>query len=248
VPIGNQLVRCIAVDSEDSIFLAGEAYIPTHNCNIPSRSINAAITEQEWDRALSKIGIPEDERIDVGVDVAWKHDTFAIATLWSTTEPRPLRLLGTPAILTPPRDGSSMHPDEPKMAFEAIHNRNPIDVAVMDLERAEDIAAWLEDELGITVVDRPQGNANAVEDYDAFMRDLRNGTLRHTGDPGLRQHVMNAIARHMPGDKKRFDRPSQSRARRRQVVRVIDALTAAAMVNQYASDYEAEGEPLLAWR
>ena len=248
VPIGNQLVRCIAVDSEDSIFLAGEAYIPTHNCNIPSRSNNSAITEQEWDRALSKIGIPEDERIDVGVDVAWKHDTFAIATLWSTTEPRPLRLLGTPAILTPPRDGSSMHPDEPKMAFEAIHNRNPIDVAVMDLERAEDIAAWLEDELGITVVDRPQGNANAVEDYDAFMRDLRNGTLRHTGDPGLRQHVMNAIARHMPGDKKRFDRPSQSRARRRQVVRVIDALTAAAMVNQYASDYEAEGEPLLAWR
>jgi phage terminase large subunit-like protein len=214
-------------------------------CNIPSRSIHAAVTELEWDRARWNEPIPVDEHTDVGVDVAWKHDTFAIAPLWSGPE---FRVLGPPAILVPPRDGSSMHPDEAKRAFEDLHTRNPIDAAVMDLERAEDIAAWLEDEMGITVVDRPQGNANAVEDYDAFMRDLRNGTLRHTGDPGLRQHVMNAIARSMPGDKKRFDRPSQSRARRRQVVRVIDGLTAAAMVNQYASSFTDAGEPLIAWR
>ena len=114
---------------------------------------------------------------------------------------------------------------------------NTIDAAVMDMERAEDIAAWLEDENSIMVVDRPQGNANAVEDYDAFLNGLRNGTLKHTGDRGLRNHVMNAIARRMPGDKKRFDRPSQSRARRRQNVRVIDALTAAAMVNHYADGF-----------
>lgn len=213
-------------------------------CNIPSRTIRAAITDAEWEEARIATPIPEGEHVDVGVDVAWKHDTFAIAPLWRGSE---YRLLGAPQILVPPRDGSTMHPDEVKYAFEEILALNPIDAAVMDMERAEDIAAWLEDEHDIMVIDRPQGNANAIEDYDSFMQGLRNGTLKHTGDKGLRNHVMNAIVRAMPGDKKRFDRPSQSRAKKRQNVRVIDALTAAAMVNKYA-DEPGGGEPLVAWR
>jgi hypothetical protein len=35
-------------------------------------------------------------------------------------------------------------------------------------------------------------------------------------DLGLRRHVMNAIARRMPGEKYRFDRPSRSRNERQQ--------------------------------
>jgi hypothetical protein len=139
-----------------------------------------------------------------------------------------------------------MHPDEVKMALERIMARNEVDAVVIDMERAEDIAAWFEDECGVLVIDRPQGNANAVEDYDAFMEGLRNGTLRHTGHHELHSHVMNAIARAMPGDKRRFDRPSQSRAKKRQNQRVIDGLTAAAMVNHYAAEFHG-GEPLVAW-
>jgi hypothetical protein len=45
---------------------------------------------------------------------------------------------------------------------------------------------------------------------------LREGWLKHTGDLGLRRHVMNAIARRMPGEKYRFDRPSRSRNERQQ--------------------------------
>jgi len=214
-------------------------------CNIPSRTNRAAITDAEWEDAKEARQLPGGEHIDVGVDVAWKHDTFAIAPLWRGPE---YRLLGAPQILVPPRDGSTMHPDEVKQAFYEMHAENTIDAAVMDMERAEDIAAWLEDELDIMVIDRPQGNANAIEDYDAFMQALRNGTLKHTGDRGLRNHVMNAIVRSMPADKKRFDRPSQSRAKKRQNVRVIDALTAAAMVNHYAASSAGMGEPLVAWR
>ena len=82
------------------------------------------------------------------------------------------------------------------------------------------------------------------------MKGLRTGKLWHTGDLGLRRHAMNAIARTLPGDKRRFDRPSQSRARRRQTVRVIDALTASAMVVHTITTLEAEepNEPLAAWR
>jgi phage terminase large subunit-like protein len=219
-------------------------------CNIPSRTVSAAVTEVEWSGAFCDLEISEGEHIDIGMDVAWKHDTFAIVPMFQFTDEdgKVKRLLPKPVILVPPRDGSTMHPDEPKAAIEELNRINPIDAAVIDLERAEDIATWMEDEMGINVIDRPQGNANAVLDYDAFMKALRNGTLKHTGDDGLRRHVMNAIARQMPGDKKRFDRVSQSRSKKRQQVRVIDALTAAAMVNQYVDEYVDTGQPMVAWR
>jgi phage terminase large subunit-like protein len=207
-------------------------------CNIPSRAANVGITELEWDDAICEDyqdDIPEGEEIMLGCDVAWKHDCFAMVPLW---EEGSYNLLGLPKILTPPRDGSTMHPDEVKTAFAAIHDRTPITTVVIDIERAEDIAAWMEDEYGVIVIDRPQGNAYAAGDYESFTKALRNGTLKHTNHSGLRAHVMHAVTRELPNDKRRFDRPSQSRSRRKQERRVIDALTAAAMVNNYAMNPE----------
>lgn len=215
-------------------------------CNIPARTQAAAISEVEWQQAYVNVDTPETSHIDVGVDVAWKHDTFAIVPMWNNVEDG-YRLLDKPEILIPPRDGSTLHPDEVKLAFERIMETWVVDAAVMDMERAEDIAAWLEDECGITVVDREQGNAAAAEDYEAFMEGLRNGTLKHNGSYILRAHVMNAISRALPSNKRRFDRPSQSRARRKQDLRVIDGLTAAAMVNRYVNEFAGETEPLVAW-
>lgn len=214
-------------------------------CNMPARATNAAISDAEWERAYVNVDIPPEEHVDVGVDVAWKHDTFAIIPMWQ--HPEGFRVLGNGEILVPPRDGSTLHPDEVKGAFQRLMGKYTIDAAVMDMQRAEDIAAWLEDDLAVTVIDREQGNASAAEDYEAFMEALRNGTLKHTGHSGLRSHVMNAVTRSLPSDKKRFDRPSQSRAKRKQDHRVIDALTAAAMVNHYGASFTG-GEPLVAWR
>ena len=66
------------------------------------------------------------------------------------------------------------------------------------------------------------------------MDGLRNSTLKHTGDQGLRVHVLNAIARRLPGGDYRFDRPVQGR-HAEQDRRVIDGLTAAAMVVQHST-------------
>jgi hypothetical protein len=134
-------------------------------------------------------------------------------------------------ILTPPRDGSSLHPDVIKDAFVELGHEFRVQTIVMDMERAADIAAWLEDELGVTVIDRGQTNKLACADFEAFMDGLRNGTLKHTGDAGLRSHVLHAIARRLPGGDHRFDRPVASRRSvGAQDRRVIDALTAAGMV------------------
>jgi phage terminase large subunit-like protein len=207
-------------------------------CNRPTRSVQTAITDKEWDDAQTEDEIPAGEPVICGLDVAWKWDTTALVPLWVGPE---YRLLGPSYVLVPPRDGSMMHPDEIKQAFEDQLESNPIEVVVMDVHHAQDIAAWIEDELGIEVIDRGQSTNFAVADYDAFMDGLRNGTLRHTGHPELRRQVLNAIARRLPGGDHRFDRVSSARASgarlalREQDRRVIDALSAAAMAVEYST-------------
>jgi phage terminase large subunit-like protein len=202
-------------------------------CNRPTRSTESAITDKEWDDAQTDEEIPAGASIDVGLDIAFKWDTTAAVPLWKGPK---FRLLGEAKILKPPRDGSSMHPDVIKDAMLSLADDFRVDTVVMDMERAADIAHWIEDELGVTVIDRQQGNKFACADYEAFMDGLRNGTVKHTGDPGLRSHVLHAIARRLPGGDRRFDRPAQSRrAVGEQDRRVIDALTAAAMVVEHST-------------
>jgi len=145
-------------------------------------------------------------------------------------------LLGPATILVPPRDGNSLHPNLVKKALLDIQQANPIHTVVMDTNDAEDIFHWIKDELGVPVVDRVQSDKFADMDFEKFMAGLRTGTLKHTGDTGLKQHAMNAVAQLLPSGKTRFERPSQSRSdASAQEVRVIDALTAAAMVHTSAT-------------
>jgi phage terminase large subunit-like protein len=198
-------------------------------CNRATRAVASAITDKEWDEAQSDLDdIPNGEVVDVGLDVAWKWDTTAVVPLWRNGDER---LLGPARVLVPPRDGSTLHPDKIKEVFEDLVDRYQIETVVMDTSSAEDIGLWLEDELDLTVIDVPQGNAHQVAWHNAFMDGLRNGTLKHTGDRELRAHVLNAVARRLPGGDVRFDRPVKSRRNNReQDRRVIDALIAAAMV------------------
>lgn len=202
-------------------------------CNRPVRPSISAITDKEWDDAEVDAEIPEGVTVDVGLDIAFKWDTTAAVPLWKGPK---FRLLGKAEILVPPRDGSSMHPDEIKYAISELTGLYTVQDVVMDMERAADIASWLEDELGVTVIDRSQTNKYACADFEAFMDGLRNGSLKHTGDPGLRSHVLHAIARRLPGGDRRFDRPAQGRQNLfEQDRRVIDALTAAAMVVEHSN-------------
>jgi phage terminase large subunit-like protein len=202
-------------------------------CNLPTRSDEAAITEAEWYAARAVSEIPVGEPIWLGLDVAWKWDTTAAVPFWLHGEHD--RRLGPATILVPPRNGQSLDPDLVEAAIRAVHKRNPIHTVVMDTSRAEQLGRWLETDIGAVVVDRQQTNTQAVEDYERFMEALRNGWLKHAGDAGLTQHALNAIAKVLPFGDARFDRPSQSRLGQEQERRVIDALTAAAMVHSVAA-------------
>jgi phage terminase large subunit-like protein len=53
-------------------------------CNRPTRSVQSAITDKEWDDAETTDEIPAGAEIDVGLDVAFKWDTTALVPLYQT--------------------------------------------------------------------------------------------------------------------------------------------------------------------
>lgn len=202
-------------------------------CNLASRTEAAAIQEREWAQAATSVQIPIGEPVWAGLDVAWKWDTTALVPLWWRDDE--FRLLGPAKILEPPRDGSSLDPNLVERAIYELHERNPLHTVVMDTSRAEQLATWISNEIGARVIDRQQTNTFAVSDYERFMEALRMGWLKHSGDMGLTQHALNAIARVLPQGDARFDRPHASRFGV-QTTRVIDALIASAMVHSAVSD------------
>ncbi len=207
-------------------------------CNRPTRSVQTAITDAEWDAAQVDVEIPADAEVMVGIDEARKWDTTAMVALWQGPD---YMLLGRTKVLVPPRDGSSLHSDDIKNAFLELVDGLRCTTVVMDMHRADATAEWIEDELGIAVIDHQQRMTQThVSDYLAFMNALREGHVKHNGDQTLRAHVLNAIARRLPGGDYRFDRPNASRgSARAQDRRVIDGLTAAAMVVEFSNS----GEP-----
>lgn len=248
-PLSTVTAQMIAEDLESPTLDMGD--FRRVKCNIPARSTFAAITDEEWANARIDLdAIPEGERVDCGLDLGWKQDTTALEALWSAPG---FKLLDEAQVMVPPRDGTSLHPDKVKEMLYTRLERNPIDALVMDTSSGEDIAAWAADELGLTVIDRPQSNDLAVLDYKNFMLGLRTnetvveqikddkGRVVATREhkplrivkrcPLLTRHSMNAIGRRLPRGDTRFDRPTSSRGTpSKQDTRVIDALTAAGMV------------------
>jgi hypothetical protein len=73
-------------------------------CNRPTRSVQTAISDKEWDDSEVAGEFPLGVAGDAGLDVAFKWDTTALVPLWVGPK---YRLLGPARIVTPPRDGSS---------------------------------------------------------------------------------------------------------------------------------------------
>jgi phage terminase large subunit-like protein len=215
-------------------------------CNISTRADEAAVGEAEWMAAALDFEPETGQSCDVGIDVGWKRDATAATPLFAITGGH---LLGVPTILTPPRDGSSLRPEQIYEALEAIHARNPIGRAVFDPSAGGQlIAAWLEDTLGVTVVEHSQKPESMAVAAERFLEGIRAGTLRHVGDPDLTRHVLNGVTKELPGGKVRFVRPHESRSSTgMNPLREIDALIAASMVYSVATSAPTYDGPLLEW-
>lgn len=241
-PLSTITKASLAEILDDPTLDYGEDWL-RQSCNIPARTSQAAITDRDWERAYTSERIPAGVSVWLGADFAWVDDPTALVPFWMPRHD--FRLLGAPEVLVPPRDRTMLDPQDVKDAFDRIHERNPVEVVVADKTKAQDTLAWMERERGVEVIDHEQGPSNQAAEYESFMEALRGGGssddrrerepwLRHTGDPVLTQHVMNAIARRLSGDRKAFDRPKHARTSSKQERRVIDALKAASMVHLIA--------------
>ena len=168
----------------------------------------------------------------MGIDIGWKHDTTGIQPLWCRDSE--YRLLDQGVTLI--RLGKTLHPDMIKSALYKLRERNPIHKVVMDVSNAEDIGAWIEDELNC----EPRRPRPVEQVCLRGLREVHGGAEDRAGsahgDRDLTRHVLNAISRPATYGDLRFDRPSQQRGSAKlQDVRVIDRLTAAAMVHTDAA-------------
>ena len=165
--------------------------------------------------------MPVGEPVWLGADFGWKWDTTALAPLWIPSLDR--RVFGGPVVLEPPRDGTSLSPDAAQAAFLEIHERNPVHTVVMDENAGgAQMADWIASALGARVIAHSQGHSAMALAYERWMEGLREEWIWHTGDTVFARHVLNAVARVLPGGQTRFDRPSRSRGGGGQDGRVWD--------------------------
>jgi hypothetical protein len=154
-----------------------------------------------------------------------------------------------PVIIVPPRDGRSTPPSQVHQALRFLYGQHPFDRVAMDRAAGgEQLSEWIETELGCKIVLYTSGTSERARCAQRFYEGLRGDprpTLQHTGDPTLRQHVLNAVARVLPSGAVTFDRPSQSRSAPTQDAKVIDGLTAASIIHDAALSAPAPIDPSL---
>jgi len=206
-------------------------------CGVWVQGEDAAISPEEW-HACAEPGleIPAGEDVWIGIDLGWKHDTTAIV-------PYGEGRVHTPAIIVPPRDGTSLREDRIKAPLREFARRwNVVGVVIDPNTGGEQLAEWIEDELGLTVIAHSQDPAPMSLAAERLMAAIREREIRHPGDPALNAHVLAGQRKTVSGEKWRFVRPKRG-------ARNIDALIALAMVHSVATANTArsvyEGRDLL---
>jgi phage terminase large subunit-like protein len=219
-------------------------------CNRPTRDqVTRFLSEGDWDAA--NIGadcptIPEGVPVFVGVDWGLTEDATVYSPAWYDDG---YLLLGAPTIVNPPRNGHDLTHDELKKPLLELNERNPIAVIAHDETMGGKIltsllAEWLP---GTEIIPVTLQDANAAPFH--FNDQLRGGKLKHTGDPDLKRHLMNAIRVPIKDDpeKYRIARPKASRhATYQRQIREIDAAVAAVNAVWAAVGREPTPEPFFA--
>lgn len=222
-------------------------------CNVPTRDqVLRFLAEGDWDAAnLSDVcpEIPEGVPIIVGADWGWTDDATAYCPAWFEDD---YLLLGALDVVVPPRNGTDLTPQEALDRLDAMNSRNPIAVIAHDESSGgggKVMTGLLAERFPhAEIVPVTQSDANEAPGY--FNEQLRAGKLKHTGDPDLKRHLMNAIRVPVKDDTERFRiaRPKESRhAPSQRAIREIDGAVAAVNAVWGAVGREPTPEPFMEW-
>ena len=198
-------------------------------CGVWLRGEDTLIQSQDWD-SLPIAVIPPGSRVWVGWDAAFRgRDTTAIVPLWWQSPQT--RVIGDPIILTPPESGGMLSDVDVLNAILSLRDQRGYRIEAITYDPnagAAVLAQQLARDHGFTMVEHSQHDGPMSLADGRFLEALRRSELAHSGDPVLRQHVLNAIEKPVSGGGFRFARPKHGPRR------PIDALTAVSMCHSTA--------------
>ena len=219
-------------------------------CNVPTRDqVLRFLAEGDWDDANVSEDcpeIPEGVPIILGADWGLSDDATAFCPLWFSEGA--MMLLGRLEVLAPPRDGHDLTHNDIKARLVAINARNPITCIAHDESMGGKILTGLLSEWF------PEADIVPVSPADAnvaplhFNDQLRGGRIKHTGDPELKRHLMNAVRVPIKNDPEnyRIDRLKHSRhAPHLRAIREMDGAVAAVNAVWGAVGREPVDEPFV---
>lgn len=211
------------------------------------------------DAALSQLDIAKCQKIwkpikrgssiYIGLDVGLKWDTTAVVPMQVVdAEARHVRY-GSPRILVPPRDGTSMRRSTIIAAILAFRDTDGLVIEGVVFDRnaeGEGIAQELEDVHGIRVIEHSQDPAPMADASMGLAEGIGNQTVELPDHAEFIAHLLAAVAKTTTGERWRFDAPTHGRGSRKkgqrdqENVEFIDAAIAAAMVRRNALADEGE--------
>jgi phage terminase large subunit-like protein len=199
-------------------------------CNVWMKAEGSAISKQEWEACLDlHCRIPEKAEIFVGLDLSWRGqggDTTAIVPVYFETIKR--RIIGKPWVQGAPLGGRL---DDQLVSNELrrLNDTYRVRAIVYDPYGSDALVQQLERE-GLVFAEHKQNPATRAVADGRFLEAVRQKTIQHNGDETLRRHVLNAVARGIPGGGEgwMFDRPKLGPRK------PTDALIAASMAHSVA--------------
>jgi phage terminase large subunit-like protein len=193
-------------------------------CGIWMFGEQGAISEREWracEHADAEIPLGA-TGVTIGIDLGWRWDTTAIVPV---REDEGSYVVGSPAVIVPPRDGSATPYEDIWAVVEEMAERYSHPMFVIDPEAdGEQLAQQIENELDAEVTVYSQKPVPMALAAQRLSTTISGKKLRHRGHPVLTRHVLAATAKSV-GEGWRFVKPKT----RSGPAAVIDGAIALAM-------------------
>lgn len=137
------------------------------------------------------VEIPEGSEVYLGVDIALKHDTSAVAVVWQREDGKYV-VEGT--VFEPPGEGMDMDLAKVEEHIVSLADRFAVQSLTYDRWGFARSAQYLSDR-GLFCLDMPMTNERTVPASSRLLEAVNRKELVHSGDPILQAHVNHGAIR-----------------------------------------------------
>jgi phage terminase large subunit-like protein len=162
-------------------------------CNRPVRNMNCWLGDKAdaiWDALAQPYAFVAGDPTWVGVDVGIKRDSTAVVAVQRDPE----GLLHAQCKLWIPTEAQPVDVTD-VMGYLRDLDRNYAVEAISFDPRFFDVPAKMLADEGLFMVEVPQSAEGMTPIIGSLLEVIKRSELRHDGDPGLSEHVLNAVAR-----------------------------------------------------